>query len=403
MSIEKKPAKWVENILRFPIRTFIEWRSDIRIEQNDTIGLKPPYIILANHVNNWDPSVVNSYVPEMMCFVAGDSLFRIPVLKNILHYTGAIPKAKFRNDTSTIRNMIRAKKHHRIIGIFPEGNRNWDGRTEPIIFSTAKLVKAMNIPVVIATIKGGHLSHPRWANGHRKGRIAISYRKIWDKGDVKNLSPEDIHQKLTEELAHDEMDWQAKQNVPYNGKNLAHYLERLLFLCPHCHTSGNLHSDGDHFQCRSCHYEVKYTATGFFEQVNHPLIFQTTTDWNQWQMEYWKKELINPSEETPFSMTDEVKLYVSSEKESFKLISSGTLSWENTSEHAIFQEEQNRIHQFSINKLEGLNIHLHHYLDFLYDGRNYRIEFFNPRTSAYKWLRTFQILSGLKSSKEVMS
>lgn len=196
LSIERKPAKWIENILRFTISTIINSRSKITIERNDTLNLKPPYIILANHVNNWDPLFINCYVNETMCFVAGDSLFRNPILKRILDFTGAIPKAKFRSDTSTIRNMINAKKHNRIIGLFPEGNRNWDGTTEPIIFATAKLVKLLDIPVVIATIHGGYLSHPRWAEHRRKGQISITFNKLWEKGELKNETYESIHQKL---------------------------------------------------------------------------------------------------------------------------------------------------------------------------------------------------------------
>lgn len=62
MSIEKKPAKWVQRLLLSPIRTFIEYRSNIIIERNDTVEMEGPYIILGNHVNNWDPLFLNCYV-----------------------------------------------------------------------------------------------------------------------------------------------------------------------------------------------------------------------------------------------------------------------------------------------------------------------------------------------------
>src|SRR5690606_25497073 len=99
--------------------------------------------------------------------------------------TGAIPKMKFTNDTRTIRSILQAKKSNRVIGLFPEGNRNWDGVTEPLTYATAKLIKSLNIPVVIATIAGGYLSHPRWGESHRKGQISISFIKKWDKDELK--------------------------------------------------------------------------------------------------------------------------------------------------------------------------------------------------------------------------
>ena len=178
MSLERKPGKLAQKLVLTPIRAYIERRSNVIIERNDTLGMEPPYLVLSNHVTNWDPLYINCYVNEPICFVAAAPLFRNPLLKRVLDYTGAISKTKFKNDTSTVRSMLKAKKHRRVIGIFPEGNRTWDGRTEPLVYSTAKLVKLLDIPVVIVTIRGGYLSHPRWADKHRKGVLDAIDRKL---------------------------------------------------------------------------------------------------------------------------------------------------------------------------------------------------------------------------------
>ncbi|HHU18656.1 MAG TPA: hypothetical protein GXZ58_00085 [Bacilli bacterium] len=403
MSIEKQPAKWVENLLRFGIRTYIESRSKIVIDRNDTIDLKPPYIILANHVNNWDPLFINAYVPETISFIAGDSLFRNTFLKKLLDYVGAIPKAKFRNDTSTIRSIIKAKKHDRVIGIFPEGNRNWDGKTEPLMTATAKLIKLLDIPVVIATIRGGYLSHPRWANKHRRGTISISYQKLWDQGDLKNKSTETIHYQLTEALGHNEMEWQATEKNLYQGKSLANYLERLLFICPHCEKIGHLYSEANRFRCRACQYEIEYTEIGEFEQVNYNLIHQTPLDWNQWQLNFLNSILLRRDSKEKLMIDDHVKLYVTDEHKPFKLVSSGNITWQNPANQVIFQADNGEDYQFKIEAMNGLNIHLHHQLDFTYENKFYRVEFYQPRTSAYKLLKVLQILSNAIRKEEVVS
>lgn len=403
MSIEKKPAKWIGKFLIFAVRTYIESRSKIIVDQDDTIDLKPPYIILANHVNNYDPLFVNSYVDDVISFVAGDSLFRNPILRNILSYTGAMPKAKFRNDTSTIRNIIKAKKHNRIIGLFPEGNRNWDGDTEPIIDSTAKLIRSLDIPVVIATIRGGYLSHPRWASSHRRGLISISYKKILNKGESKKKSPEELHQKLTDALAYSEMAWQATEQIPYRGKELAHYLERFLFVCPHCEKTGGLYSENDLFMCNHCGYRVRYTTLGYFEQVNHELLHQTPRDWNQWQLTFLSSILLNDKGQERFSIEDHVKLHVAIDNKPFQYVSSGNLSWDNPSGEIDFQADNEKRYNFKIEKMDGLNIHLHDNLDFVYEKKVYRLEFFQPRTSAYKWLKTLQHVAYSTDKEEVIS
>ena len=55
MSIEQKPNTFITNMLLRLIRTYLKSRSEIVIERNDAMEIEPPYIILGNHVNNWDP------------------------------------------------------------------------------------------------------------------------------------------------------------------------------------------------------------------------------------------------------------------------------------------------------------------------------------------------------------
>lgn len=198
------------------------------------------------------------------------------------------------------------------------------------------------------------------------------------------------------------MEWQYTQQKPYKGKNLAHYLERLLFVCPHCKEKDSLYSEGDFFECHHCQYKVKYNHFGFFEQVHHKLIFSTTHEWNKWQVGFLKTNLLTPNSESTYAISDHVKLYVAEGKKPFQSISSGTITWKYPSEKMLFDGDNGNIFNFEIGKMDGLNIHLHHYLDFNYDDKVYRIEFYQPRTSAYKWLKSFQVLSQSTLNKEAI-
>ncbi|MGG6311427.1 lysophospholipid acyltransferase family protein [Paenibacillus macerans] len=390
MSIEKKPGKIAQRLILSVVRAIIRCRSRIEIERNDTMGLKPPYLILANHVTNWDPLYLNCYVDEPISFVTGASLFRNPLLAKVLHYTGAIPKTKYKNDTRTIRGMMKAKKHGRVIGLFPEGNRNWDGTTEPLIFSTAKLVKMLDIPVVIATISGGHLSSPRWADSHRRGMIRLSLVKKWDAGAFADISPETIHRMLTDALAHDEMEWQARTGAAYIGKAPAHYLERLLFICPHCEQPGQLRSEQDLFGCKSCGYTVRYTPQGNFAPFTHPLKFATTRDWNRWQLGKLERAVREPEQLPQWEpvMQDHVHMYISEADQPFRRIASGNLRWRAQQASILsFQGEAGQAYSFPLSRLEGLNVQLHHKFEFYAEDKLYRFLFYQPRTSAYKWLK----------------
>lgn len=392
MSIERKPGKRITKLILSTVRAYLESKSHIIIERNDTVGLKPPYLILANHVNNWDPLFINCYVEEPICFVAGEPLFRNPFLKKLLNWTGAIPKTKFKNDISTIKDMMRAKKHGRVIGIFPEGNRTWDGVTEPIIYSTAKLIKSLHIPVVIVNIRGGYLTMPRWAERPRKGLITISFTKQWDADELLDLSIDSIYEKLTKALEHNEIEWQQQVMQPYEGRALAQYLERLLFLCPHCEQPGELRSEGDRFGCQHCEYSVRYTPYGMFESQHGPLYYATVHEWNRWQLEQLEQSLKEPAQHKrrwSHVMNDHVRLYVAEDAGRFQLVAEGQLSW--ATDRILFQSDEHAdLYEFPFADLEGLNIHFHHKLDFYYEKKLYRFIFYQPRTSAYKWLSSIQ-------------
>jgi len=58
---------------------------------------------------------------------------------------------KIVSDFETVKTIIRLKE--RVIGIFPEGARTWDGCPLPIIKSTSKLIKLLKIPVVTVIVK----------------------------------------------------------------------------------------------------------------------------------------------------------------------------------------------------------------------------------------------------------
>ena len=398
MSIQRKPSKIEQTLILSPIRTYIKNKYNISVEKNETKNLKGPYLILSNHVNNWDPLFINCFVDEPLCFVAAAPLFRNKLLKKVLDYTGAISKTKLKNDMSTIRNMITAKKHNRSMALFPEGNRNWNGHAEEPIFATAKLVKLLNIPVVIVTIKGGYLSNPRWADSIRKGKVTVSLEKKWDSEEIKNLSVEEIHTMLNEALQFDEIAWNEQQKIEFHGKGLANYLERYLFTCPNCNTIGALHSEEDILGCKACNYKVRYNLYGSLDQVEGPLHFKYLKDWNDWQLQYIEQQVQNRAfqDRLVIDMNDDVELSISEDSKPYEKHGLTKISWFNDALHIkTVNSELNLTVPFS--EIEGLNVHMHNKLDFFIGNRLIRLNFHNPRTSAYKWQK---IISLYKLNKE---
>lgn len=393
MSIEKKPTDFQFNILRAPIKLIAKSKYNVSVERNDAIDLKPPYIILGNHVNNWDPIFLNVFLQEAVSFVAAAPVFLNPTVRKALNFTGAISKTKGRADRATVRDILKAKKAGRIIGLFPEGNRSWNGHTEPLVYSTSKLIKLLNIPVVVATIKGGYLSQPRWSDSVRKGKTIVSFEKIWDVGELKDMDVDVVHEKLTAALNYNDLDWQQSSGIEFKGKRLANYLERHLFTCPSCEQIGHMHSDDDLFSCLQCGYAVRYNTKGTLDEHNGTRIFEQLYDWDKWQLKFTADRMQDDEWRANLSQTleDTVKVGVSKNGQPYEWLGNFEIKWMN--DGIKLTQHRNNISPIHIkfDELDGVNVQMHHNLDFFYQDDMYRVQFIEPRSSAYMWLKLIEM------------
>ncbi len=393
MSLKRKISKVEQKLLLTPIKAYINANYNIVVERNDTIGLKPPYLIVGNHVTDWDPLFINCYVEEPISFVAAASAFRKPFMKKVLNYAGAISKTKSRTDTSTIRNILKAKKANRVIGLFPEGNRNWNGLPEPIFYSTVKLMESLNIPIIVVNIKGGYLSSPRWAMEPRKGKISLTFRKVWDIGDLKDMTHEEIFEQLQKELYVNDFEWNENERVSFKGRNLAEGIERYLYMCPSCENTTTIRSEGDYVSCNQCLYKVKYNEYGLFEEVNKPIRFEYIYDWNNWQSEALLK-LMN-KKETHIQLVRHFKeqVHVTKVLKDGTQVDHGlmTMTIENQLIH-LTSENGNTCMKFPISVLDGVNLFKQLILNFFYKEQHYHIELNNERGPSYMWLQYIELM-----------
>ncbi len=359
-------------------------------------NLKPPYIILANHVNNWDPFFIGQFVKEPVHYVASDEQFRNPVkrffFQNLL---GIIPKTKFVSDMETVKQIIQLIKKDAVIGIFPEGMRNWDGHTGELLPSTSKLIKMLKLPVIACILEGSYLSHPRWSLYDKIGPISLDFRQVLSPEDLHSMTTEQIHQSLRAALAHDEYQLQYQRQIPYKGKRLAEHLEQFLFICPSCHSIASLRSDMDRFYCQCCSYEVCYTQTGFFSSPAEKVLYKEPQSWNQWQLQFlWDclKAASNTTEEKILFRDKDAALFTAGRYEPLRKLEEGQLT---LSHHFYFIRQDSSILNFELDRIAGLNVQYSNELEFYYDKQLYRFKFKDPRTSAYKWTAALELLQNI--------
>lgn len=393
---KKLPNKILSKVVLSGLKWYLGSVFSINLEENDTIHLTPPYLIIGNHANFWDGFLVNLFVKDPISFLVSDEYFRKKFLGWLLRFEGSIPKKKFLADFSAVKETLEAKKEGRIIGIFPEGKRNWDGTTEDFIFATTKLIKMLKIPVVRVLLKGSYLSFPRWAQFKRKGKISLSYDLILTSEEVCKQPTEAIYEKMENSLSYQEYSYQRKAMNPYYGRNLAERLELYLFLCPNCHQIGTLRSKGDILTCIQCHYQLKYDQYGFFKNERNSLYFDNPADWNRWQINWIKEELnknFKKDHQEVFIKDQGVNLIridnqhiVNSEK-GCKLYLKG--------KELILEKEESTLLYFEIDLIKGINVQYNDQFEFYYHDQLYRFYFDDPSISAYKWYKIIKLAQSL--------
>lgn len=361
--------------------------------------VKPPYFLISNHNSFWGPFLLAFFVPAPVSFVVSDANFRSPIMNLLLSLIGSIPKTKVLSDLDTIKYIMDIRKKRGVIGLFPEGQNSYDGHTQPIFYSTAKLLKSFKIPVIFGYKRGTYLSFPRWAKRKRRGKVLISYRSAFTPKDLIELTVPEIYEKLENMLEYNEFDFQKEHHIAFKGKDLAEYLEIVLFVCPNCRSIATLSSKHDTLSCSHCGYRVTYTEEGFFETESGVSEYTTIREWNVWQLSYIEstfKERLLSEDNAELIRDRNIRLFTGYKTEPMKRFGGGELILYKDS--MVFASEDKKDLVFSLEKMEGVNMHNNEKLEFYYQDTLFRFDSEDSRKSLYKWYCFITTLQKLKET-----
>ncbi len=273
-----------------------------------------PYLILSNHIGAYDPIFISLSFNRPIYYVASDHLFRLSIVSKILKFCFApIPISKTMIDVKSIRHIRSVASESGCIGLFPSGNGSFNGEEAYISPSIGKLVKLLNIPVILYNLQGLYFCTPRWAANHRKGKFTGTIVKHISVEEIKKFSSEQLSDIIIKNLKTSAYDIQQTNMQPYKGRNASMFLERALYTCPECHSRNTMQSNNDIFYCKECNYSVKYNTFGFFEAASeHSVYFDTIIKWDNWQKKLLLEEYKNGilfNKDTPLYADDKIKLF----------------------------------------------------------------------------------------------
>lgn len=247
---------------------------------SEKVDIKAPFIVLCNHTTDYDAILIATAFKEPIHFVMSDHVSSIPVAGKIVkHLVDPIPITKSTLDVATVKKMFTVAKNGGALGIFPEGNKSYAGEMSDIKPSIAKLLKRLNIPVVLYTIEGGYFTSPRWTKNKRKGFMHGSVKKIIDTDELSSLSEEQLYDIIVKKLRVNAYEVQASRKIEYIGEDLAQNIESLLYMCPVCGKIGTVYGEHNHIKCTNCDLLAEMDTYGYLSGAP----FSRLDEWDSWQ------------------------------------------------------------------------------------------------------------------------
>lgn len=240
------------------------------------------YIVLSNHVTDWDPIFVGLSFKRNMYLVGSEHISRWRFAYRFLKWGfEPILRPKGALASGTVMDIIRHCRKGKNVCMFAEGARSWDGITNPIAPATAKLIQSAKCGLVTYKLEGGYFVSPMWSKSLRKGYLRGGVKNVYTAEQLKEMTTDEIYDLICNDLYEDAYARQLENPQSYKGKNIAEGMENLLFICPHCSSYETIRTNKDTVTCSKCDMTFKYTDKGFLEGI----CFKTVKELSDWQKE----------------------------------------------------------------------------------------------------------------------
>ena len=289
MAEKKKTAKkWIQPrhkvitaILRPLIAPLVKLLYGLKVEKFREEGQRQ-YLILANLQTGFAQFYPSLAFRQPLYYVASEDIFSMGWVSKLIEWLVApIPIKKQVTDIRAVMSCMKVAKEGGSIAIFPEGNRTFSGITGAMNPAIGGLAKKLGLPIAFFKIEGGYGVQPRWSDVRRKGKMKAYVASVLEPEEYKTWTNEQLFQHICKELSQNE----ANAAESYYHKKNAEYLERVLYVCPHCGIT-HLESSRDTIRCTACGRSAKYLPT---KEFSGAFPFRFVLDWYRYQEDYINK------------------------------------------------------------------------------------------------------------------
>lgn len=306
------------NTAKYPIRQpkFFVWLiwvlskiallgKKYKVEKINMEGLKPPYILLSNHMYfiDFELTAMGTLPHRVNNVVSIDGYVMRPWLMELI---GCICKRKFTTDLHLVKSIRHVLKKGDILCMYPEARYSPIGTTAYLPDSLGKLVKMNKVPVVVVVHHGNYLHSPFWDFRHkRRVPLHTTMTQVLTAEQVSELSVAEINRVIRQAMQYDEYRYQKEIGIKITEPFRAQGLHKVLYQCPHCGTESKMDSKGTEIFCTQCGKRWNLEEDGSLRALEGETEFPHIPDWFEWERSQVRAQI----ERGEYVFSDEVKVY----------------------------------------------------------------------------------------------
>ena len=263
-----------------------------KVEKINMEGLKPPYMMLSNHMSfvDFELAAMGTFPHRVNNVVNIDGYYLRPWL---MTWIGAICTRKFTMDLHLIKSIQRVFERGDILGLYPEARYSPCGTTSYMPESLGMLVKKNRVPVVTVLHRGNYLHAPFW-NFRKKRKVPLhtTLTLALTTEDIDRMTVDEINARLKEMLTYDEYKYQKDSGILITEPFRAEGLHKILYKCPRCGAESKMDTEGTELFCRKCGKRWSLEENGELRALEGVTEFSHIPDWFEWEREKVREEII---------------------------------------------------------------------------------------------------------------
>ena len=312
----KNPKKY--KTAKYPIRQpmFFVWLiwvlskilltgKKYKVEKIGMEGLKPPYMLLSNHMSFIDFELIAmGTTPKRVNNVVNiDGYYKRPWLLELI---GSICTRKFTNDLHLVKSIKKSLSRGDILCMYPEARYSPCGTTSYLPDSLGLLIKRNKVPVVVAIHRGNYLHAPFW-NFRKKRKVPLhtTMTLTLTPEEIESMTVAEINTRIREAFQYDDYKYQKENGILITEPFRAEGLHKILYQCPHCMTESKMASKGTEIFCTECGKRWTLNEDGTLSANEGETEFSHIPDWFEWEREQVRKQIVAGE----YSFTDTVDVH----------------------------------------------------------------------------------------------